>query len=84
MRLVSAFVLGLGIVFASSAAEAGKRVDWSDYIEAPGARTPVAAAAPAPSKADSEKPAKRAKVSKRHAKGKRSAVKARAKKRARK
>ncbi len=90
MRLLSAIVLGLGLVLGSTVAEAGKRVDWSNFIEEPGA-APVTKTT-GPSKAErsakvvAEKPAKREKVTKRSGKAKRSAVKARAKakKRARK
>ena len=69
-RWILAIVVGLGLV--APAARADKRVDWSEYLEPPGARpmpvksTPSTAEAPA--KGSKAKPAKR--VAKAKTKGK--------------
>jgi len=60
-RWILAVVVGLGLV--SPAARADKRVDWSEYLEPPGARPMPVRSSPKvaepPAKAGKAKPAKR-------------------------
>jgi hypothetical protein len=83
-RWIISVVVGLGLV--APAARADKRVDWSQYLEPPGARPmPVKSSSPrvaeAPVKAAKAKPAKR--VSKAKAKKSRAKAKATARKKRR-
>ena len=71
-RSILAIVVGLGLI--APAARADKRVDWSDYLEPPGARPMPVRSSPkvaeSPTKAAKAKPAKKAAKAKARTKGK--------------
>jgi hypothetical protein len=81
---ILAFVLGLGVVgLLGGSAEAGKKVDWSAYLESPSERAASAAALEFKPQAATNAKEKRATRTTAKAKAKAKATKAKAKAKAR-